>query len=98
MNGILQLVERCARETAEELGIALSPEFNANSPLFGREGLFDSMGLVSVIVLVEEAIADEFGVDVVLADQRAMSQQKSPFLSCSALAAYAARLIDDSRR
>ena len=54
------------------------------------------MGLVSLIVAVEESVSDEFGVEITLADQRAMSQEKSPFLSSASLAEYAGKLIAEA--
>ncbi len=93
MKDLLSLVERCILETADERGVPIPDDFGPETPLFGREGVFDSMGLVSVIVAVEESVSDEFGVEITLADQRAMSQEKSPFLNSTSLAEYAGILI-----
>ena len=94
---VVELVERCARETADERSIDLPQDFGSATALFGSDGVFDSMGLVSLIVAVEQAIADEFRVEIALADQRAMSQKKSPFLTCASLAEYALKVIDEGR-
>jgi len=64
--------------------------------LFGKEGLFDSLGLVALIVDVEQAIADASGASVTLGDDRAMSQSHSPFRSVGALADYALMLISEN--
>ncbi len=64
--------------------------------LFGKEGLFDSLGLVALIVDVEQAIADASGVSVTLGDDRAMSQSHSPFRSVGSLADYALMLISEN--
>ena len=93
---MIELVRRCIIETAAERNIAIPAGFDSQTPLFGRNGVFDSMGLVSLVVAVEEAIADKLGVEIALADQRAMSEKKSPFLSVRALAEYATRLIDEA--
>lgn len=84
----------CAREVAEREGITLPADFGADTRLFGRQGLFDSLGLVSLVVSVEEAIEDRFGAVVSLADERAMSQARSPFRTVRALAEYASGLIE----
>ena len=94
---LITLIERCVRETAAERGAVVPSDFNHDTPLFGREGIFDSMGLVTMVVEVEEAIADEFGVEIALADHRAMSEEKSPYTNISALAAFAQRLIDEAQ-
>ena len=41
--------------------------------------------------------AEKFGVEVTLADERAMSQKRSPFLTIFSLSAYARELIDEGR-
>ena len=64
-----------------------------DTPLFGQEGILDSMGLVTLIVAVEQAIEDTLGVSVSLADEKAMSQQQSPYRTIAALAEYAQRIM-----
>jgi D-alanine--poly(phosphoribitol) ligase subunit 2 len=65
--------------------------------LFGRGGKLDSLGLINLIVLTEETIEDEFGVSVALADERAMSQESSPFTSVASFAAYVRQRLDEAR-
>ena len=95
MGDLTSLIERCVRETAEERGVAVPEDLGPTTPLFGRRGVFDSLGLVAAIVAVEEAIEGEVGIGVTLADERAMSQKRSPFLTISSLADYARRLIEE---
>jgi len=64
--------------------------------LFGKEGLFDSLGLVALIVDVEQGLADAADVAVTLGDDRAMSQSHSPFRSVGSLADYAMTLINEN--
>ena len=61
--------------------------------LFGRAGALDSLGLVNLIVAVEQAVEDELGVSVALADEKAMSQSASPFRTVGTLAEYVRRQI-----
>lgn len=56
--------------------------------LFGRLGKLDSLGLVNFIVSLEQRVADEFGLAVTLADEKALSREKSPFLTVNSLADY----------
>ncbi len=58
--------------------------------------MFDSLGLVSLVVAAEESIEDTYGVNISLADERAMSQSKSPFRTIGTLAEYASQLIGES--
>ena len=54
--------------------------------LYGEESIFDSMGLVYLITDIEEKISDEFSKNIVLADEKAMSQKTSPFKDEESLA------------
>ena len=86
-------------ETATELGddeIGEIENLNAETILFGEDGVLDSMGLVTLIVAVEQAIEDKFDVSVSLADEKAMSQSNSPYQSVATLAAYATSQIDEN--
>lgn len=83
-------------ETANELGedeIGISGNLAEDTILFGKEGVLDSMGLVTLIVAVEQAIEDKFDVSPGLADEKAMSQAKSPYRSVATLADYACSQI-----
>lgn len=63
--------------------------------LIGRDAVLDSMGLVTLIVDVEQRLEEDYGVVLVLADERAMSQQHSPFRSVRSLADYICRRIEE---
>lgn len=56
--------------------------------LLGARAVFDSLGLVTVIVDLEQRIEDAFGHALILASERAMSQANSPFLSIESLTDY----------
>lgn len=60
--------------------------------LIGRASVLDSMGLVTLIVEVEQRLEADHDLVVVLADDRAMSQTRSPFLSVGTLADYVLQL------
>lgn len=70
-------------------------ELKGGAPLYGREGVLDSLGLVSLIVMIEQAIEDDMEVSLILADEKAMSQKTSPFLKVDLLVDYIYRLINE---
>lgn len=87
-------------ETLRNFGLPpshASVVLNEDTILFGRDGLLDSVALVSFILDVEEAIRSACGVSITLADERAMSQARSPFRRVSSLADYAAQLIAEQQ-
>lgn len=55
--------------------------------LYGAGGL-DSLGLVSLILDLEAALAGRAGVCPTLADERAMSRRRNPFRDVRSLADY----------
>jgi acyl carrier protein len=84
-------------ETANELGedeIGLNGSLTENTVLFGKDGALDSMGLVTLIIAVEQAIEDRFETSIGLADEKAMSQAKSPYRSVGSLADYALSQVE----
>jgi len=90
---LVSLIVKAAREFGEHSRVALPATIDDDTPLFGREGFLDSMALVSLVVAVEQAIEDELGVSVSLADERALSQRTSPSRTVGALADYADTLV-----
>lgn len=68
---------------------------NGNTVLLGAEGILDSMGLVSLIVAVEQDVEDEFGKEITIADAKAMSQKNSPFRTVGSLVDYIENLLNE---
>ena len=56
--------------------------------LYGSGGALDSLGLVSLILDVEQAVNERSGTSLVLADARAMAQRQNPFRDVRSLADY----------
>ena len=68
---------------------------NSKTKLFGENGNFDSMVLVIFISDLEEIIDEEFGKNLTLADDRAMSQKTSPFRNVESLTKHIQRLMNE---
>lgn len=70
-------------------------EKSPTTPLFGQQSHLDSLGLVSLIVGVEQGVADEFGSEITLADDRAMSRSASPFRTVDTLVDYIVERLEE---
>ena len=70
---------------------------NGSVNLIGREAVLDSLGLVTLIVDLEQRLEEEYGVALVLADERAMSQRSSPFRTPQSLTDYICLLIEEQK-
>lgn len=66
-----------------------------NTKLFGRECELDSLGLVNLIVSIEENINNEYNASITIADEKAMSQKHSPFRTVDTLADYVTELLNE---
>ena len=70
-------------------------ELRDNTRLMGGTGLLDSMDLVRFIVELEEALDDDFSLEVSLTSEKAMSRNTSPFINIGALSKYIKELADE---
>ncbi len=64
--------------------------------LYGAGSVMDSLGLVNLIVSIESAVGERFGVAITLADEKAMSLRNSPFRSVGTLGAYVHQLVNEA--
>ena len=85
---IQDLIVCSVQEFNEQMPNEIKIEQSASATLFGKDGKLDSLGLVNLIVKIEQDIEDEFDVSITIADEKAMSQSRSPFRSIGALADY----------
>jgi len=92
---LINLIIETANELNEEEEVSITSELNKDTPLFGEKGILDSMGLVSLVVAVEQAIEESMGVSISLADEKALSQKNSPFKTIGTLAEYSEGLISE---
>lgn len=88
-----QIILASLRELAEDLDKPALQQATAETALFGPEGALDSLALVQLIADLEARVAEEFGQDVIIADERAMSRSKSPFRTVATLRDYLAELL-----
>ena len=64
------------------------------SVIYGKGSPLDSVGFVSLMLDIEQAVADELNIDITLVDARAMSQKHSPFRTIKSLAEYIGKLSE----
>jgi acyl carrier protein len=92
---IIQLIIDTVNELVEQDELEIGGEVTADTLLFGREGILDSMGLVSTVIAVEQAIEEKFNTSISLADEKALSQKNSPYRTVTTLAEYAMQLVNE---
>lgn len=92
---ILNAVLGTLRDLNEEWQKDELSAISIDTILFGRGGNLDSLSLVMLIAELEMRISEEFGFDIVIADERAMSQRMSPFRTVRSLVSYIASLVSE---
>lgn len=91
---VLELVLGVVKEVGEDQESEALTNPTIETRLFGSN--LDSMGIVFLVTELEEKVSEDFGVDIALADERAMSQKTSPFRSVKTLTKYVKSLLDEA--
>lgn len=95
-----QITALVVSSLSDALSRGKGPSFDAveeSTHLIGRGSVLDSLGLVTLIVDLEQRLEEEYGVSVVLANDRAISQKNSPFRTVQSLTEYICLLIEEQR-
>ena len=92
---IENLIITSVKEINEQLPQEQQLGQSTKTVLFGKDGKLDSLGLVTLLVIIEQNIEDELDVSITIADERAMSQKRSPFRTIGALADYIDALLKE---
>lgn len=90
---ITEVILEALRELRAHRGNKRMGKISSTMQLYGHGSDLDSLGLVQLLIDVEERLSDRYGVPVSLTDEQAMSQAHSPFRSVNSLAQYLVRLI-----
>jgi hypothetical protein len=67
-------------------------DVSSTAPIFGAKSPLDSLGLVTLLIDIEESLADQ-GIDITLSDAQAMSASRSPFRDVPSLVGYIAQRV-----
>lgn len=94
MDKITDIIIVALQEFNEELQEPSLEHPSLDTKLFGGNGVLDSLALVSFIADIEEKVSEDYGKNIVLADEKAMSQKVSPFRTVETLSAYIEKLLN----
>lgn len=81
-----QIVLKSVAEVFAQIGMPVPGELTEDTVLVGNDAVLDSLGVVQLIVEVEQRVEETHGVSVTLANDKAMSQRNSPFRTVGVLA------------
>ena len=89
---VLEAIETVNLTREADAQVPVSPE----AALYGPGAPLDSLGLVTLLIAAEDGLRAA-GAAVALADDRAMSQTRSPFRSVPTLVDYVLALVGEGR-
>lgn len=92
---VLGIIFRALQNLNEELDDGEKFVVDSNLSLFGPDATLDSLALVSVIVDVEGDVSASLGRSISLTDDRAMTQEISPFDNVQTLLNYIMILVNE---
>ena len=79
----------------QENQVEINCEIDNKTRLIGGSSIFDSMELVQFIVEVEQFLDDDYGIEIQLASEKAMSRRNSPFISLKSMYDFILEEIND---
>ena len=94
-NQIKEIIFKSIKELNENLDEDQQLQLSTDTVLLGKDSNIDSITLVNLIVTIEESLEDNLNVSVTLADEKALSQKNSPFLTIETLHNYITLLIKE---
>lgn len=93
----VQVVIASLREVLDQTGEPVPEQLGEETVLVGNNAILDSLGVVSLIVEVEQRLDMDYQTSVTLANDKAMSQRNSPFRTVGVLADYICTLLKEEQ-
>jgi acyl carrier protein len=84
-NDAYKIVLESLQEVFIQVGTPAPDSITEDSVLVGSDSILDSLGVVSLIVEIEQRLESLHGISVILANDKAMSQRNSPFRTVGVL-------------
>jgi acyl carrier protein len=83
-----QIILKSLEEVFAQGGMPAPDKLTDDTVLVGNDAVLDSLGVVQLIVEVEQRVEEAHGISVTLANDKAMSQKNSPFRTVGVLAEH----------
>ncbi len=91
-------IQKVIFDSINELNIQLPPDQRlvpeVSSILLGAGGNLDSLGVVNLIVAIEEKIEIKFGKTISLANEEFLSAHSSPYKTVGGLITFTAKMLN----
>ncbi len=84
-NNAVEIVVASLKEVFAQTGSPAPDNIHDDTVLVGNDAVIDSLGVVSLIVEIEQRVESDYGVSITLANDKAMSARNSPFRTVGVL-------------
>jgi acyl carrier protein len=91
----LNIVIASIQEVFAQNGVDGPATLNEETVLVGKDAVLDSLGVVSLVVEIEQRVESEHGDSVTLANDKAMSQRNSPFRTVGVLTDHLVAMVQE---
>jgi acyl carrier protein len=91
----IELIYTALKEVLDQAGVPAPATLTEDTVIVGKDAALDSLGVVSLIVEVEQALEQKHDVSVTLASDKAMSAKNSPFRTVGVLADHVLETIKE---
>lgn len=91
-----QITLRALREVIQQNALPEPETIDGDTVLVGPDAVIDSLGVVSLIVEIEQIVEGEHGVSIILANEKAMSAKNSPFRSVGVLSEHIIQTVKEA--
>jgi len=91
---VIQIVFDTIDELNETLKQPIDVSDGEETPLYGKDSSVDSITLVNLISNIESTLEDDLDLEIIIVDERAMSQSRSPFRTIGSLTDYIVLLVE----
>lgn len=91
----VSIIYDALKEVLDQAGATPPAQLTEDTVIVGKDAVLDSLGVVSLIVEVEQALDAKHNVAVTLASDKAMSAKNSPFRTVGVLADHVLATISE---
>jgi acyl carrier protein len=91
------VVIRAIRTVFEQTGDPAPESIISDTVLVGPDAIIDSLGVVSLIVEIEQIVETEHDTSIILANEKAMSAKNSPFRTVGVLAEHIITTVKEAK-
>jgi len=95
-NNAYDIVIESLNEVFAQAGTPAPENLNDQTVLVGSGAVLDSLGVVSLIVEVEQRLEGAYEISVTLANDKAMSQRNSPFRTVGVLTDHVIAMAEEA--